>query len=151
MSKIAQFKDLEGDVDGVNTDFFVPAAYLPVDPDSEKVFARGIPRVKAWDDGWSVIDYATGHIRMNEAPLEGDPPPALLFLQDVGDVPVAEVTPISGCVRKQDELCGAVDATRKVRACVSQEAVLCPSNVRRLGVRGVLSVQRQLTGKVEDC
>ena len=149
MSKAAHLKDMTGAVDGANTNFFVPAAFLPVDPDSERVFLRGLPRVKSFDDGWTVIDYLTGHIRLNEAPLAGDPPPALLFLQ--ADVPDTEVTPISGCVRKEDQLSGAVDATREVRACVSKEIVLCPSSIRRLGVRGVLSVQRQLTGKVEDC
>ena len=150
MITVAHLKDLTGDVDGVNTDFFVPVDFLPVDPGSERVFLRGIARVKDWDDGWTVIDYPTGHIRLNEAPLDGDPPPALLFLQDLGDIPLGEVTPISGCVRKQDQLMGAI-ATREVRACIAKEITLCPSKIRRLGVRGVISVQRQLTGKVEDC
>lgn len=149
MSKLAHLRDMAGAVDGVNVDFFVPSGFLPVDPDSERVFVRGIPRVKAWDDGWAVIDYPTGHIRLNEAPLAGDPPPALLFLQDVGSAPVTEGTPISGCVRKEDQLCGAITATREVKACLSTEASVC-SSLRTLSVRGVLSIQRKITAKVED-
>lgn len=146
--KIAHLKDLTGTVDGVNRDFYVPAAFLPVDPDSERLFWRGIARVKSYDDGWTVIDYATGHIEMKEAPELGDAPPALLFLQDLGDVVTGEVTPISGCVRKQTEITAGVDATRAVTACAVREVQACPSSLRRLQVTGSLSIQRSLSGKI---
>ena len=150
MTKIAKFEDLTGAVDGVNVDFFVPAACLPVDPDSERVFLRGLPRVKDWDDGWDVIDYPTGHIRLKEPPYEGDAPPALLFLQDIGDVVTGEVTPISGHVRKEVPLCGSIQAERAAQGCLEREVSACPGQLRQLSVRGSLVVERRLTGSVES-
>lgn len=150
MAKLSQFPDLLGDVDGLNRDFLVPAALLPVDPGSERAFVRGIPRVKDWDDGWEVIDYLTGHIRLREAPIPGDAPPALLFLQDVGGLPITEVTQITGCIHKADTACGVIVSGKATRACLATTSPVC-AGVQTLSVKGCVTAIRRITGKAEEC
>jgi len=143
-------KDLEGAVDGVNKDFYVPSAFLPVESDSERIFLRGIPRVKSWDDGWIVLDYATGHFRLNEAPLVGDPPPAALFLQVVPDVALEQVTKLVGQIRVSPTPLGSIRASAKITGTVNGDRKLFPTKVEAKRIVGIVYPLERLSGKISE-
>jgi hypothetical protein len=116
MAKIPHLIPATGTIDGINTTFTVPSSFFPIVVDSETFFVRGLPRRRDNDDGWAVTDYSTGTFDLNEAPLPGDDV-EIMFLQDIGVVPEAEITPIKGCVRPLGQLTGAV-STIQLTGCL---------------------------------
>lgn len=145
---VSWIKGLTGTVDGANTTFFIPAAYLPVVPDSEAVFVRTLLRRKDYDDGWTVVSYTTGEITLNEAPLPGDIVDAF-FQQDIDPQLISEGE-IIGVLEDGASLAGNLGATSEIVGCLEDGQELC-GTIEEDPLTGEIVLGIELAGIIEEC
>lgn len=142
---LAKIEDLVGAVDGVNREFATPGgeAFVLM---SEVVFVRGLPRVRTWDDGWTVLDADAGLVRLNEAPLAGDAV-AMLYATEIPDL--TEVTEIVGRVDLANTTRGQVQTHDLLGVAVRGGETLSGSVDEGL-LTGTL-VEHEVRGSIEVC
>jgi len=149
---ISWIKPLDGVIDGVNRTFFVPAAFTPVVPGSEAVFVRTLLRRKDYDDGWTVVDYATGEILLNEAPLAGDIVD-MFFQQEVtGPLTTTVAGPLIGSISKASEsLSGVLGTAAPLQGLLGANADSLYGTLKKPRLSGYITSKSSLTGIIKEC
>jgi hypothetical protein len=122
---VPHFEVPTGDIDGINTVFYVSVPYLP---GSTAVFRNGLLQERSLEDGWYETDPGSGEIALKEAPRgtpTGYPDVLQVFFIDTSPVlPETVVQQLHGRLRASEELSARMVGVGQLRGSVEAAGTL---------------------------